>query len=405
MADNFDFDELEKILERVREEQQANAEVSQDAKQEPVQNDAFEPLEPPKTKEQMRAEMLHSKPPEPEKKKSPKPKKAPKPAKPKKEKAEKKQIKMPKVNVNTDVIKANFKTRLLPAVKKAFGKVFTKKLAYVLIAVAVIAGVIFGGIKIYDYSKVAYLKPYIQKYGVDYPEGIRKEFCDAYGMDRKAAGALVFDDLDKEISVGGSAKNGAGVMEFGSTVLEDQHLRSVALDSSELEEYYSTAKAYTSASQRIVFKTLFEDEEYQVIAAYYANTNPDNDNGYVFPYNSWGNLTERSFKSYIDRVGTRSLYLTDVKTDYSGYYLSVNMPTDKQPDSRFVLLCKRVDGKDSFNKIKKTKQNRRIRQTQAWYDKHKQKNPYTLAAKWYPQIYTDKKRTKTQQLTAEDFKA
>ncbi|MBR2277963.1 MAG: hypothetical protein IJ872_02010 [Eubacterium sp.] len=381
MSDNFDFDELEEILRRVREQQGKTAE---NVESEPEPSDAFAPVEPPKP----RVESAPVEPPKEEKK-----------PQVKKQKVKKKKPLKP----SGAIIRANVKTRLLPAVKSALGKVFTKRLGIAVLAVAVIAGVVFGGIKLYDYSKVAYLKPYVEKYGIDYPEGIRKEFCDAYGKDQRTAGTLIFDDNGKEIPVGGKSKKDLGVMELGSTVLEEQHLRSVALYNSALEQYYCTAKAYKSSSQHVVFKTLFDDEEYQVVAAYYANTNAKNDNGYVFPYNAWGNLTERSFKSYIDRVNTRSLYITGAKLDYEGYYLSVNMPTEKQPDSRFVLLCKRIERKRDFEKITKTKANKRIRHTQAWYDEHKQQNPYRLASNWYPQIYTDTTETKTRQLTEKDF--
>lgn len=382
MAEDFEINELEKVLNRIREEQAED--TPPDEAQQPESNDAFAPIEPPKLREELQSD---EKPDKLEKlNKEPKPK----------------EVKPSKIKAKAGVIKANVKTRLFPAVKSALGKIFTRRLALAVLAIAVVAGAVFGGIKLYNYSKVAYLKPYVQKYGVDYPEGIREEFCDAYGMDQKTAGALVIDECEKEIPVGGSKQSDGGVMELGSTVLTDQHLRSVALENNTLEKYYSSDAAYITASQHVLFKTLFDDEDYQVVAAYYANTNPKNDNGYVFPYNAWGNLTERSFKSYIDRVGTRSLYVTGAKLEYEDYYLSINMPTESQPDSRFVLLCKRVD-KKHFEKISKTTPNERIRHTQAWYDKNKQQNPYRLASKWYPQIYTDKSKTQTKQLTEKDF--
>ncbi len=312
--------------------------------------------------------------------------------------------KTPFLRPKLSVIKANFKTRLLPRVTAFFKSVLVRRVLLALAVLAVLVGACFGGVKMYEYSKVAYLKPYEQKYGIEYPQGIREEYCDDYGKDQTFAGRLVIEDAGVDVAVAKSKKGGTAVMEYGGTVLQKQHLRSVALPKDSLETQYATAQAYVNAGQRVVFKTLFGDEEYKVVAAYYANTDPDKDSGYVFPYNAWGNLTKRSYQSYIDRVNTRSLYLTGNRLDYADYYLSVNMPTGTQEDARFVLLCRRVEKDESFEKTETTKENKRIHHTQAWYDEHGEQNPYRLAADWYPEIYTDAALTKTKQLTAEDFK-
>ena len=366
MENNNNYNELEEILRQVREKH-------------PELQINDEPEELP--------------PPEPKKTEPPAEEPEPKEEKP-----------APKLKPNKKIVKANFKTRVLPKAK-AFGKIAALRYAAIaVIAAAVVAGLVFGGIKVYEYAQVAYLKPYIEKYGIEFPDGIREEFCDAYGNDQTVAGKLVISDTSTDVLVNGSGNDGAAVLEFGGTVLKKQHVRSIALDSGEsLEKDYSTAAAFKNASQLVTFRTLFDDEEYKVIAAYYANTNPDNDDGYVFPYNAWGNMTERSFKSYIDRVGTRSLYLTGIETNYEDCYLSINMPTSTEPDSRFVVLCKRVNKDEKFEKTLKTKPNRRIRKTQKWYDENGEDNPYKLAAKWYPEIYVNKEKTKTKQLTAKDF--
>ncbi len=369
MSKEFDYNELDEILKKVRNQNE--------------KDDAFEPLEPPKTREQMRAETVEEN------------------SEPKENKKAK--VNIPKVKIDSGVVKANFKTRLLPRVTAVLKRIFTRQLLIALGCVAVAAGLVFGGIKLHEYSKVAYLKPYIEKYDIEYPVGIREEFCDAYGRDRTFAGEIVFDDSGRAFSVSGSNNKGEGHMDFGGTVLKEQHLRSVSLDTNPLEKYYSNAKSFVASKQRVVFRTLFGDEEYRVVAAYFANTNPDNDNGYVFPYNAWGNMTKKSFNSYIDRVKTRSLYHTTAELHYSDSYLSVNMPTDSEVDSRFVVLCVKVRDGEEFSKITSTRKNTRIRKTQAWYDENGEKNPYYLAAKWYPEIYTDAKLTKTKQLSAKDF--
>ena len=213
-------------------------------------------------------------------------------------------------------------------------------------------------------------------------------------------GRLVIEDSATDALV--SSKSVA-VPDKGTTVLQDQHLRSISLEKGNLEAYYADADDFVNATQRVTFKTLFGDEEYKVAAAYYTNTNPDLDNGYVFPYNACGNLTARSFKSYLDWVKNKSAYHTGVECRYDDYYLSVSTPATAREDARFVVLCVRLRDGEEFEKTTSVKPNKRVLQTQAYYDEQGEVNPFRFASHWYPQVFTDAAKTKTKQLTAKDF--
>jgi len=307
-----------------------------------------------------------------------------------------------KQNFNTKIVRANIKTRLMPKVKAFCKKVIIIRTLIALGVIAVIIAAVFGGIEYHEYQKTAYLRPYEQKYGIEYPDGILEEFCDLYGNDRTTAGKIIIEDSSTNVVVSGG-KNAEALMELGGTVLSDQHLRSVAIEDSTVEQYFSTPDAFLNSSQRVVFRTLFGDEEYKIAFVYYANTNPDNDNGYVFPYNSWGNMTYRSYLSYLDRVQTRSLFKTGTGIAYDDYLLSLNFPTNTEPDSRFVMLCVRTRDGVKFERSERTYENKMRRHTQAWYDENGEENIFRQAANWYPEIYTDAAKTKTKQLTAKDF--
>ena len=385
MSDEFHYNELEEILKKIRSEEPPEASS---------QADEMAELEPPKTREEMRAEAQPETEPEPELEWFT----AEEAAQAESKKKEKKKT-IPKPDAA--VIKANFKTQLLPKAKGFFKKLMTRRFYIAVGAAVLLLLVILGAVKLYDYSKTAYLKPYIEMYGIEYPEGIREEFCDEYGRNQTTAGQLIIEDCGVDSIVNANEKN-AVIMDKGSTVLENQHLRSITLKKSNLEAYYATAEDFINASQLVTFRTLFDDEEYKVVAAYYVNTDPDKDDGYVFPYTAYGNLTERSFKSYIDWVKTMSEFTTGEKLPYDGYYLSVNSPAAKQKDTRFVILCVRVDG--DFEKTTSTKANKRTYKTQSWYDENGKENPFRFAAQWYPEIYTNDERTETKKLTAKDFK-
>ena len=57
-----------------------------------------------------------------------------------------------------------------------------------------------------------------------------------------------------------------------------------------------------------------------------------------------------------------------------------------------------IDHVTDFEKITGTTPNELIHYPQKWYDDNDEHNPYWLASKWHPTVYTDKKHTKTKQL-------
>ena len=230
MEKDFDFNELEQILKKVREEQQQNREE--------YNAPAVEELEPPNTAEELKAqaEEVNEPAPQPEPISPPAPTKEEK-APVKKEKAPKKKREMPKLKLNTKVISANVKTRLVPKVKEFFKKELTRKALISVGCIIALVGLVFGGIKVVQFAQVAYLRPYIEKYGIDFPKGIREEFCDDYGKDQGVMGRIVIEDTATD-ALAGSNKKADAYAEKGSTVLKDQQVRAVALSSGELEKCY-----------------------------------------------------------------------------------------------------------------------------------------------------------------------
>lgn len=282
-------------------------------------------------------------------------------------------------------------------------KLFSKKVAIVLIAIIGAAALCFGGVKVYQFAKVAYLKPYEKQYGIEYPIGIAKEFCDDYGKDQSLSGRLTIPDTQSESLVYSTEKDGVPLLEKGSSVSEEQQFRSIALSSdfSDLESVYSTPDGFLKASQEVTFKTLFEEDRYRVIAAFYTNTDPADDKGYVFPYYCYGNMTEKSFKQYIDKIQSRRLYDTGYELTPEDSILTLSVDSDTVENFRFVIVCVKAEG--FFKKSETAEPNERIHYPQKWYDLNSQENPYYLAGKWFPEIYTDAERTQKQKLTAEDF--
>ncbi len=283
---------------------------------------------------------------------------------------------------------------------KAFG---LKKVGIILCAVLVIVLGIVGAVKIAEHSKTGYIKKFEKQYHVDFPDGILKEFCDLYGEDQSFSGTLTIKDTDtNELKVFTKSNSNSALLEKGSDVKEAQKIRAISVDKSlaDIESVYKDAKGFMNASQEVTFKTLFEEEKYRVVAAYYTNTKPEDDGGYVFPYNTYGNLTKGSFYQFTDRIKRKSLYDTGYRLLNENHILSISTQSDFMPDFRFVIVCVKCD--DGFEKAETATVNNKIYYPQVWYDKNKQKNPYYLAGKWYPEIFVSDSGA-TKKLSAKDF--
>lgn len=287
--------------------------------------------------------------------------------------------------------------------KSALKKILTKQLAIILGIILLIAALAFGGVRLYEYSRVAYLKPYEKQYGIEYPLGILEEYCDQYGKNQHTVGELIIEDTNTNKFAANQITNNYVYAFEGTDVYTEQQFRSVDVTGcADLESIYSTTEGFLNSSQRITFNTLFEKADYKVIAAYYTNKNPEDDSGYVFPYSIYGNLNEKSFNHFADSIEHRRLYDTGfiMTSDYS--YLSVSADSDFMENFKFVVVCVKTDSKD-FTKSTVAVTNEKIHYPQVWYDINGETNPYRFSGKWYPEIYTDIESAKTVKLTADDF--
>ena len=270
-------------------------------------------------------------------------------------------------------------------------KAFAKKNKIALICVGAVALIGILAIVI-NIASTAYLKPYEKKYGITYPKGIAGEFCDAYGQNKNVSAKITFGDGQLgEVFILNSDYQSGDHFDEGSAIDDDAQIKSISIDSSsaDIEGLYSKSKNYINSTQAVYLTDIYgKSKTYQIIAAYYTNTNPSDDNGYAFPYNACGTLTEDSFNSYEDRVMSRALYHTGYDMSYTDRYLSISADSDFMQDFRFVILCVEVD--KIVTPYKDVTENEKVHYPQIWYDENNEHNPYWLAGQWRPVIYTDK---------------
>ena len=292
---------------------------------------------------------------------------------------------MSKIKELLSKLKEYFKNSILPKLKELLAKRRTKQVLGICGIVLLIAALVGGTIKIVNYSKTAYLKPYIEKYDDEYPDEILEEMCDAYGENQSIRGRLSIKDLNWESNVSCIVENNSAFLENGADIKKDQHFRAIRLNdgSADIESLYSTTELFLNSSQSVEFTTLYEKQQYRVIAAYYINTKPEDDNGYVFPYNFCGNMSKKDFESFEDRIVHRELYYTGYEFSPEDYFLSISAPSDFMEDFRFVIVCVKAD-KKGFEKSQTAAPNEKIFFPQIWYDVNDEQNPYIFAGKWYP---------------------
>lgn len=315
-----------------------------------------EPLEPPKRREELIDFSADNK-------------EAPaKKAKQKKERPEK-----------TPEEKTALKAKRTETFKKILKVIFSKKVIIPILAVAIAVGAGFGIKYAVDYSKTAYLNPYIEKYpDVEFPNGILEKYCDTYGANPDSVGHIAISDIgvdmlvDKNISApvteGAAAKNYV-----------------VYLDDNKLEEHYKNAAAYNKSSKAVTYTNWLEDYNFQVLGAFYTNTNEKDDDGYIFPYNVTEKMTFDSTNQYLDRIKSRLIYnVSGVEPQRSDTFLTLSCPTDYKSGYRFVVICKAVEEIDSTAQAK-DKKPKDVRKTASEYENEKD-NQFRFSSHWYPEI-------------------
>lgn len=303
-------------------------------------------------------------------------------------------------------VKEMFCDEIFPAAGRSFKKLLTKQFAIFLAVVVVIGAAGYGGYRLYEYSRVAYLNSYKKEFpGVEFPEGILEEMCGEYGKNQNVVCKISPKDKDEFIVATSDKEDNYAYAYPSFDAKNEQQFQSIDISNvggfDDIESLYSTRDAFLDSSQMYDLTTLYSKSSYRVIAAFYTNTVATDDAGYVFPYNCYGNMTEKSFRSYVDKIKSRRLYDTGYNFSYDDKFLSISVDSDFMPNFKFVVLCVKNTQKNT-EKSTTAIDNESVHYPQAWYDKNGETNPYRFSSNWYPEIYTDD-NSNTKRLTSKDF--
>lgn len=146
---------------------------------------------------------------------------------------------------------------------------------------------------------------------------------------------------------------------------------------------YSDIENYKTCPT-IDFNTIYANNKWKIFAAFIANSEEKQDNGYVFPYLTTDFPSDSSFIEFINAVKERS-YFTNNSIDI--------LPTDKIltlstcdtvfNGARFVVMARLVrEGESDYVDVNYAKENTNQRFPQAWYDAKGMSNPFTDAERY-----------------------
>ena len=102
-------------------------------------------------------------------------------------------------------------------------------------------------------------------------------------------------------------------------------------------------KSYYEEHQTIRFDTLYEQREYQVIAAFYSRLYWKSETD-VFRYYQYTDLTDEAvFNEYIEQVRAAAIYDTGHTAEYGDELLTLSTCNYHTGDGRFVVVAKKKD--------------------------------------------------------------
>lgn len=284
-------------------------------------------------------------------------------------------------------------------IKTKKGKKIIISCVSVICAAAVVVGTVVG----INYQRTAYLRPYMEKYpDVVFPEGIREKYCKQYAQVPSTTGSISIEACGySSYVVQSKAKSSLPSLDFSNSTdgLDFNTVIHIPTGACDLESAFGSAKSYLASSQSITYSTLYEDYEFTVIGAFYTNKDPQDDGGYVFPYNVTQQMTPLSFNDYKDRLYHRFLYNTDYEINYKeDKLLTIATDSDFMQNFEFVVVCALgAPAQDS------AQPNSSVHYPQVWYDARKEINPYRFSSKWYPTVYTDESEEETSIQSENDY--
>lgn len=165
-----------------------------------------------------------------------------------------------------------------------------------------------------------------------------------------------------------------------NTVIYGHNMRSDDLIFGMLEEYRDI-DGFKRAPV-IECNTIYGDNLWLVCGVFISNSQAEQDNGYVFPYN-FIDCSDQKFAEYIVELEKRSFYDTGVDLAVTDKILTLSTCCYDFEDARLVVVARLLrDGESVSVDTSKAVKNPNPKGPQAWYDSLGKANNYAYDARW-----------------------
>ena len=128
--------------------------------------------------------------------------------------------------------------------------------------------------------------------------------------------------------------------------------------------------------------TIYGDHTWFVYAVFISNSEKEDDNGYVFPYN-FIDLDDGNFMRYLEEIDKRKLYTTGVDIAPTDKILTLSTCAYDFDDARLVVVAReRREGESIAVDTSKAYENNDPKYPQAWYDAYGKTNTHANEPRW-----------------------
>lgn len=129
--------------------------------------------------------------------------------------------------------------------------------------------------------------------------------------------------------------------EHNNLMVYGHHMKS-GMMFAHLLDYQS--KDFYNKHKTVLFDTLYEEREYEVVAAFYSRIYKDNQDVFKY-YNYPGSLSEKQFDTYVKNCKKLSQYDTGITPKYGEQLLTMVTCAYQAEEGRFVVVARRKEKK------------------------------------------------------------
>ena len=245
------------------------------------------------------------------------------------------------------------------------------------------------------------------EYNVEFPDGMLAKYSQLYATNSDLRGWISIPAFEMNLPIVQGSNNeyylkrniykkwvSYGVPFFDYRIEEDQfktlprntviyghNMRSDDLIFGMLEEYRDI-DGYKRAPV-IECNTIYGDYTWLVCGVFISNSDPKDDNGYVFPYN-FIDCSDQLFAEYIVELEKRSFYDTGVDLAVTDKILTLSTCCYDFNNARLVVVARLLrEGESVSVDTSKAVKNPDPKGPQAWYDELGKPNNHASDARWY----------------------